>query len=289
MRLTFLGTADSWGYPNAFSAAAWDEQARAQGGVCLRKHSAVLVNDDLLIDLGPHVLAASAQHGVPLTGVRYVLQTHEHMDHLAPGVLLARNRKPALPTLHFHASLGAIACVQKALAPYLGRFIAGTVAGDIMPPEAMTQLRLTFRPVEPFEQFKAGPYRVHTIRANHDVEHITALLYAIERDGRSLFYGTDTGEVSEQSWAALRQQGHKFNLIVMDHTFGTSGRGEGHLNAAQFVEQVARMRDEGLLAPDARVFATHIASHSNPPHPELVEYAAERGYEVAYDGLIVTV
>jgi len=49
------------------------------------------------------------------------------------------------------------------------------------------------------------------------------------------------------------------------------------------------MHDEGLLAEDARIFAHHLAHHSNPVHPALVAIAGERGYEVAYDGLTVTV
>jgi hypothetical protein len=75
----------------------------------------------------------------------------------------------------------------------------------------------------------------------------------------------------------------------MDHTFGFQGRASGHMNAEQFLEQIARMRAEGLLKDGARVFAHHIAHHSHPPHPELSELALARGYEVAYDGLAIDV
>jgi phosphoribosyl 1,2-cyclic phosphate phosphodiesterase len=47
------------------------------------------------------------------------------------------------------------------------------------------------------------------------------------------------------------------------------------------------MRDGGLLTENARVFATHIAHEGNPVHPELVAFAAQHGYEIAYDGLTV--
>ena len=52
-------------------------------------------------------------------------------------------------------------------------------------------------------------------------------------------------------------------------------------------EYTARLRLEGLLTPDGRVFATHIAHAGNPPHPQLAVYAAGHGYDVAYDGLSV--
>lgn len=45
------------------------------------------------------------------------------------------------------------------------------------------------------------------------------------------------------------------------------------------------MRVEGLLVKGGRAFATHIAHEGNPPHPELAAFAAQHGYEVAYDGL----
>ena len=49
----------------------------------------------------------------------------------------------------------------------------------------------------------------------------------------------------------------------------------------------SKLRDERLLADDGRVFATHIAHDTNPTHPELVAFASQHGYEVAYDGLVV--
>jgi hypothetical protein len=61
------------------------------------------------------------------------------------------------------------------------------------------------------------------------------------------------------------------------------------MNADQFVEQVERLRAEGLLAPDARVLAHHLAHHSHPAHARAAELAAKRGYEIAYDGLRVAV
>jgi phosphoribosyl 1,2-cyclic phosphodiesterase len=166
----------------------------------------------------------------------------------------------------------------------------GTHARDWLDrPELQDRLNVRLQAVEPFETFAVGPYRVASFRANHAPEQMTALLYAIEQDGRSLFYATDTGELPEQTWQALRAGGHRFDVVAMDHTFGFQGRSTGHLNAEQFLEQVARMRAEGLLAEGARIYAHHLAHHSHPPHPELIERARARGYDVAHDGLVVEV
>jgi hypothetical protein len=63
MELTFLGTAASEGYPDAFCGCANCERARALGGCNLRKRSAALPDGTLLLDLGPDVMAA-LMHGV---------------------------------------------------------------------------------------------------------------------------------------------------------------------------------------------------------------------------------
>jgi phosphoribosyl 1,2-cyclic phosphate phosphodiesterase len=48
------------------------------------------------------------------------------------------------------------------------------------------------------------------------------------------------------------------------------------------------MRAEGVLRPNGRVFATHIAHEGNPAHPDLAAFAKHHGYEVAYDGLTLS-
>ena len=49
------------------------------------------------------------------------------------------------------------------------------------------------------------------------------------------------------------------------------------------------MRDEGLLSDQGRAFATHIHHEGNPQHSELVEFAQQHGYEIAYDGLVLAI
>src|SRR4051812_7715991 len=111
MQATFLGTAASEGYPDAFCGCANCERARALGGPSLRKRSSLLINDDLLIDLGPDVIAASLMHGISLARLRCCLQTHEHEDHLDPSHFSSRspgNGVQNAPHLHYYASQGAL-------------------------------------------------------------------------------------------------------------------------------------------------------------------------------------
>ena len=282
MIFTFLGTAAAEGYPNPFCQCANCERSRTLGGPSVRKRSSALVNDDLLIDLGPDLVAASVIHGRSLSRLHYCLQTHAHADHLDASHLLSRSPEygvPGAPRLHFYASS---ATVQRAT-----RILEVDIApASLLDQEVGERLNLEIHQVEALQTFAVGPYQVTAIPANHGPAG-EALLYAIEVDGRSIFYGTDTASLPEEAWWAFHQCELRFDVLILDHTYGYI-RGPGdHLDAYRFVEQAARMCEEGLLSDDARVIATHLAHETNPPHQELAEIAAKHGYEVAYDGLTV--
>jgi phosphoribosyl 1,2-cyclic phosphate phosphodiesterase len=284
--MIFLGTAASEGYPNAFCACENCCIARAKGGPNLRKRSSVLLDGELLIDLGPDLMAASQIHAMPLSGIRYCLQTHEHEDHLNPHHLLSRSKYCGVggdvPVLHLVASSNALRKIANAMR----QMISFNGAPDS---DQFAQINLSVQEVQPFETILLGPYRVTTIAANHAPE-TTALLYVIERDGRCLLYATDTGELNERSWQALVAGGFQFNVVVLDHTFGLQQRRPtGHMNQMMFIEHIERLRRCSLLAEDARIYAHHLAHHSNPSHDELSALAAPHGYLIAHDGLIVEV
>jgi phosphoribosyl 1,2-cyclic phosphate phosphodiesterase len=282
MILTFLGTAAAEGYPNPFCRCANCEQAHALGGPSLRKRSAALIDDDLLIDLGPDLIAASHMHGRSLAGLRYCLQTHAHADHLDPSHFLTRSPEygvPDAPRLHFYASLAtarrAAQLLESDFAP-----------ASLLDPEVGKRLNLEIHLIEPLHSFTAGRYRVTAFPANHDPA-VEPLLYAITADGRTIFYGTDTAALPEETWQAFHRLRLRFDVVILDHTYGPDEPGSDHLSARQLIAHGARMRAEGLLADEARVFATHLAHAGNPVHPELAAFAAQHGYEVAYDGLTI--
>src|SRR6266436_8602536 len=107
MIVTFLGTGAANAFPEAFCKCQNCAQARMLGGPSLRKRSAALINDDLLIDLGPDIMSASQMYGCPLANVRYCLQTHPHADHLDLSHLLSRSPGFGVvgaPVLDFYAS-----------------------------------------------------------------------------------------------------------------------------------------------------------------------------------------
>ncbi len=282
MQLLFLGTAASEGFPDAFCTCENCNAARTAGGRSLRKRSSVLIDGELLIDLGPDLMVAAMQHGIDLAGVRYCLQTHEHHDHLDPSHFHSRSRFCQVhgnPRLHYYASQQALNKIASSL---------GGAARGFDNPAVSDALNLTATPIAPGQQFEAGPYRVLSLPAAHAPE-TTAMLYVVERDGRRLLYATDTGDLPPAAWDALVAHRAPIHVAVFDHTFGMQRRSSGHMNHEQVEEQIARLRSMGLLADDAQLLVTHLGHHSHPTHEEVAAFTAPRGYAPAYDGLTVTV
>lgn len=284
MEIIFLGTAAANAYPEAFCRCDNCEKARLLGGPSLRKRSSALINDDLLIDLGPDVQIASYIYGRPLTNVRFCLQTHAHEDHLDTSHFLSRSPEFGVveaPRLHLYASDATL----RAAAQRLRRDCA---PASFLDPEVGDRLNLQIHRIEPLERFTVGDYQVTAFPANHDPT-VEPLLYAIEAEESSIFYGADTAALPEETWQALHRHGLRFDVVILDHTYGPDEPGTDHLSARQVIEHVERMREEALLTPQGRAFATHISHPGNPPHPELSDFAARHGYEVAYDGLTIEV
>ena len=281
MRFTFLGTASAFGYPQPFCTCADCTKARQEGGKNLRKRSAALINDDLLIDLGPDILTASYMHHISLANVRYCLQTHPHADHLDLSHLLSRSLNLDTPPdmLHFYASPATLAYADELFQRDLAGYHLDT-------PQAAEELHLALHTVSPFETFSAGLYQVTALRANH-APNFQALIYAIAAEGQAVLYATDTEALPEETWQALNALNFAFDLVIFDHTNGINPPAYGHLNAQLVTGHTRRMRQEGILKESGEVYITHIAHGGNPTHEALVEASRQNGYRVAYDGLVL--
>ena len=284
MKITFLGTSGANAYPEAFCSCPNCEQARKEGGKSLRKRSSLLVNDDLLIDLGPDIMTSAQIHNLSLTNVRYCIQTHPHSDHLDVSHFISRS--PILgvknaPLLSFYASPETLAFADEA-------FTHDVWDKGLLSAEQQEVLNCKCFSLQLYRPENVGNYIVTAFKANH-APGLGAYLYAIETDNQTVFYGSDTGVFFEETWQKMHEMNLKFEVVILEHTMGIKDKSDFHLNAAQVVEHVNRMKNEGLMKENAVVYATHIAHDANPTYPELVEYAHQHGYEIAYDGLVVDI
>lgn len=282
MKITFLGTAAATSYPLVFCRCDFCNKARKLGGKDFRKRSSIIINNDLLIDMGPDIMSASFMHNKSIADIRYCLQTHPHSDHFDASHLTTRIPEymgvntPPLQIYGSEATLKKMSEMTKN---------EGYVS-DIFDPKEKERLSLEIFPIEPLQTIEFGSYQVTAFASNHD-KSVNSLLYTITENDFTVFYGTDTDSLSEETWQGFRDKKLKFDIVVLDHTYGPDSDSGNHLNANRFIEQTKRMKTESLLTENARIFATHISHEGNPTHDELSKYAVENGYEIAYDGLAI--
>jgi len=269
MRLLFLGTAAGEGYPSIFCECGNCREARALGGRNLRLRSALLVNDDLLLDMGPDLVAAAHRYNLRFSTIRTALITHAHGDHFH------------LPAIEFRKESFTVVIRPPRL----------KIFG---PPDVIVAIHNTFpnldevgvdvQSVQPFETWERGSYRFMSYRAFHDEGHSQCLFYSVDDGKHHLLYATDTGPFPDATWDAL--DGQSFDCIVLEETEGY-GKWPQHMNFERFINHYRRFQSEGMLRPGARVIAHHLSHAWNPVHDKVVPILEPHGVIVAYDGLTI--
>lgn len=237
----------------------------------IRARATALVNDDLLIDLGPDLFSAANRLRLYLGGLKVLLLTHRHEDHWLPQNLLWR-------------SPGFTATPLEMLILY-----GPSDALDALTDEHTESAQLRYQCVRGGDQWQAAGYRITAIPATHGGGTLEGLLYVIEADGHRLFYATDTAPLGEAAWEVLRPLA-PLDLILLDATSGHQSGGEAHHGMEQFLSTKAQFEKEGLLASGhTRLFAHHFSHNGGMTHPELVEAYGQHDVGVAYDGLTLDI
>ncbi len=287
MKVTLLGTGSADGWPNPWcdcASCAWARRHEVRG------QTAVLVDDVLLLDCGPDVPRAAARLGIRLSGLRHLLISHAHPDHLGPESLMWRSWSSAAGRpLDVVAPPAALAVCRAFLTRWEGtdptrdgsplRFIPALADADAAAPNG---------PNPGAGLLHLGPdearYVVRPLAARHgDADIGPAVLYDVTTpDGGRLLYGCDTGApLPAATLDAVT--GRAYDVVLLEENNGERpGFGE-HLDLATFAELVAELRRRGAVMPATRVLAVHL-SHRNPRGDVLAHRLAQAGASAPADG-----
>ena len=267
MKLTFLGT----------GAADWDINAYEPDKE-FRRFSAALVNDDLLIDPGPHIFHFARSTGRPemFDGVRNIIVTHTHADHFCPATVetLCLGKPCTL--------WGDRACLR--------------ILKQTLGPEKTAQIDFRETFVRMPEPYRIGNYNIRPLRSNHatDDSAETTRLYIIEEtepERRILYYGCDSAWIPTESWNVIKTL--PVNVLVLEDTCGELATDDWRIfehNTIEMLELMLRMfRKYGCFAPDVRYYTSHMARTLHTDHQTLVKKLAPLGVTPAQDGLTITI
>jgi adenosylcobinamide kinase/adenosylcobinamide-phosphate guanylyltransferase len=251
MRVRLLGTGSADGWPNPWCACVSCAAAAASGQ--LRGQTSALVDDRLLLDLGPDGPRAALRQGATLAAVTAVLVTHAHPDHHAVPAWMWRGWAPTRGPVTLLAPPAVLA-------------------------DARPRLDDTVTTVEarPGEEHELAGYRVRVLPAEHAGD---AVLYDLTGpDGTRLLWGADTGP-----WDPAPCAGRAYDAVLLELT--SDGRAT-HLDLESWPRQVAALRRAGAVTDRTRLVAVHLG-HGNPPPAELAEVLAGWGATAPLDGTVL--
>lgn len=136
--------------------------------------------------------------------------------------------------------------------------------------------------LEAFADFMADGYHIIPVPADHDKE--TCLIYIIEKDGKCLLYGNDTGmNLSDEAWECIFS--HKYDLISMDATMGRMKTEGYHMGLADDIAFAKMLEEKGCIHSDTVRVISHFSHNGGMTHKELEEFAEEHGMVASYDGM----
>lgn len=281
MRISVLGTAAATGMPLAFCNCDVCKRSRKLGGNNIRKRSSIVINDEMLVDLGPDSVNACNMYGIDVGNIKYLLQTHSHSDHFDAGHFVTRWSEYATKELE-HLD---IVC-SKGTAEDMNHWINENESMDLFGEQWQKDLNYKLHIVKYGETIQVGDYKITAIDSMHD-PRIEAVVYIISYADRSVFYGTDLLDISEEAWKIM--EGYRFNVVFLDQTYGKGFNAGGHPDAGMVSEYVKVMRKKGIIDENTFVYATHISHEGNKIHDEMEKEAVKNGYHIAYDGMRISV
>jgi phosphoribosyl 1,2-cyclic phosphate phosphodiesterase len=277
MELTILGTAAAEGWPAPFCRCPACEEARRRGGPNIRTRSGALIDDDFKIDFCPDTLCQMQRTGRCLDKVRTLVFTHQHSDHVAAhelewAVVPYTNTPPA------------------AIAVYANPETLALIDDAFEPKQRAQHTNLRFQP--PFQALvpvtTADGDVILPMPADH-VRGAFVLRITRARDGKTLFYGHDSGLYPEATLAALAD-GPKLDLALFDCTFGgQKSSNRGHMGIEGVVQMADELRRRGAITGETTLVATHFSHNGGLLHEELAEAFLPHGILVAYDGIVLRV
>ncbi|MBE6549874.1 MAG: MBL fold metallo-hydrolase [Ruminococcaceae bacterium] len=250
MKITFLGT----------GAADWDIEKRVEGEF-FRRLSSALIDDDLLIDPGPHIFDFCKKNNCEelLDEVGDIIVTHSHVD-------------------HFNIETVRKLCERKSR-----RILCNQRTADML-----VGISDNVTVVDFGQEYKAGEYTIIPLNANHSVNACgeKGLMYIVEGKNKRIFYGCDSAWIPYESWAVMKTK--KFDCVVFEVTLGDvigDSRIFEHNNIRMTELMLETVRNRNLLNESSIVCATHFSRFAHEEHDKLSARLASFGMIAAYDGL----
>lgn len=268
MKVKFMGTAASEGIPNPFCDCAVCTYAREHGGLDVRTRASVLVDGHMLIDMSPEWSAQLKREHMTARVIDAVLFTHTHPDHFNVGEFVSR--------------AAGFACNIDTPLHVFGNDCA--IKGAFNALDGLQGDRFAFHLLAPYLTYEHDAYRITPTLANHARMEL-CYNYLIEKDGRTFFYGLDSGWLPQSTFEFLKGKHIDAAVLECTYAFREGQHTANHLNFNSLFEEVELLKTLGCLDDSSQVITSHVSHSSTLTHDKLCALMNEHGIITAYDGL----
>lgn len=274
MRIQFLGTAASEGWPAVFCQCEACKKAKELGGKNIRSRSSCIIEDKYMIDFPPDTFMHMINNKLDLAKIQHLFITHSHEDHFYPEDLFTRQQ----PYAHID---------KQYLAP-MNIYGNSTVKKEFnkLGGEKNSNGSLKFQELKPFQHIKLEGAEVYTLLADHKPDE-QCLLYIIKIGNKTLLYGHDSGYFPERSWKEIAK--HKIDGVIFDCTFGFKEMKKGHMGFSAALEIKDRMLRESIASENTKYIIAHFSHNVGLLHEEIEKKAGQYGFITAYDGMVLEI
>ena len=287
MKLTFLGTGAGETYPGYWCECPHCTYARKHRGKNLRTNSSMVIDEELLIDMGPSCFDNAARFGVNLSKLKTLLVTHPHEDHLYPQHLRWRNTDESLLPLTYVEKMrhgGPRFTDIPQLNIYGNSFVMETLRKSL---DDMEELKINLHEIKEGKEEKTDGYRILPVRGNHGSQQGFSHSYIIQKDEKTLLYALDSGSYDEDQFALIHE--YQYDAVIMEGTTGLNEQYGGHMCLVNNIRIRERLKENKCLRENSRFLLTHLSPHWCPPHDWYESIVASEGLELAYDGLQIEI
>ncbi len=282
MKVLYMGTAAEERIPGMFCNCELCQKSLKLGGKNIRTRAQALIDDTLLIDFGADTYDHFLKAGRTLWDIQNVLLTHSHPDHLTLEVFSSRNHWASAetckyPTIKVYTSAGVIEKIWR------------VVEARGLEKELIEKF-WEFIPMNYYESFKIDDFTITPFPANH-AKGEQAYIFLIEKDGKTMFYGNDTGTFTTEVEEWLAANGKYIDLLSLDCTKGDIETPYyGHMSMSQGREIADRFFAKGVIDKNTKLYYTHFAHGCKMTHDELEKTAKEKyGFKITHDGFCLEV
>lgn len=244
-------------------------------------HSQTFLDDTLLVDLSADTWQHFMDLGRTLEGVEHALITHSHSDHFSVDEIILRGTGTAKEPTAGILNLYVGKTVEQKLLERLSRF------GE----EKRTSIecRIKLHPMTYYMPFCVAGFTVTPLPAVHAGEE-DAYIFLIEKDGKALFYGNDTGVFSTDIDDYLEKNRKHIDLLSLDCTKGNQDFQYDHHMSMREGRLIAdRFFAKGILDSSSLLYYTHFSHNCINTYEELEEIAKNYGFSITHDGLTVEI